>query len=82
MIVPMMQNFGLIYRERFKDLGISSTNVTFIISVNSGLGMLLGKVLQDFQPCSHVWSNFPDEKSEMKQVVLMFIGGTRVLRKF
>ncbi|XP_069674650.1 monocarboxylate transporter 9-like [Periplaneta americana] len=41
-VVPILQSFGLLFRGRFEDLGISGTSASVIINVNSAFGMLLG----------------------------------------
>lgn len=41
-VIPVLQCFGLIFSDRFYDLGFNSTDVTSLISVNSAFGMILG----------------------------------------
>jgi hypothetical protein len=42
-VVPILQSFGLLFRERFETLEISGTDASVIINVNSAFGMILGK---------------------------------------
>jgi hypothetical protein len=42
-VVPILQSFGLLFRERFEILEISGTDASVIINVNSAFGMILGK---------------------------------------
>nr|CAD7263975.1 unnamed protein product [Timema shepardi] len=39
--VPILQSFGLLYRDTFKNLGMSATDSSVIINVNSAFGMIL-----------------------------------------
>ncbi|XP_021913935.1 uncharacterized protein LOC110827025 [Zootermopsis nevadensis] len=41
-IVPILQSFGLLFRERFETLEISGTDASVIINVNAAFGMILG----------------------------------------
>lgn len=41
-VVPILQSFGLLFRERFETLEISGTDASVIINVNSAFGMILG----------------------------------------
>ncbi|VVC91672.1 unnamed protein product [Leptidea sinapis] len=40
--LPMLQQFGLLFRERFSSLGISSSETTTIINMNSALTCCVG----------------------------------------
>lgn len=40
--IPILQGFGLIFKDRFEDLKFSATQVTLIINCNSFFGMILG----------------------------------------
>lgn len=41
-MIPIIQNFGMIYGSAFKRFGISATQSTLIINVNQAFGMVLG----------------------------------------
>jgi hypothetical protein len=41
-VVPILQSFGLLFKGRFDALGISGTDASVIINVNSAFGMILG----------------------------------------
>ncbi|CAG2054000.1 unnamed protein product [Timema podura] len=41
-LIPISQTFGLLYRDTFTDLGMSATDSSVIVNVNSAFGMLLG----------------------------------------
>ncbi|XP_016836818.1 uncharacterized protein LOC100115191 isoform X1 [Nasonia vitripennis] len=41
-MIPIIQNFGMIYGSAFKRYGISATQSTLIINVNQAFGMVLG----------------------------------------
>jgi len=40
--LPILQSFGLLYKGRFDALGITGTDASVIINVNSAFGMILG----------------------------------------
>ncbi|XP_012279754.1 uncharacterized protein LOC105699393 [Orussus abietinus] len=40
--LPLIQSFGLIFRDRFKDLGISSSQTTTILNINTAVTACLG----------------------------------------
>nr|CAD7263976.1 unnamed protein product [Timema shepardi] len=40
-LIPISQTFGLLYRDTFTDLGMSATDSSVIVNVNSAFGMLL-----------------------------------------
>jgi len=40
--VPILQSFGLLFKGRFDALGITGTDASVIINVNSAFGMILG----------------------------------------
>jgi hypothetical protein len=42
MIVPVLQSFGLIFKDKFHDIGMSATDSSLILNLNSALGMTLG----------------------------------------
>ncbi|XP_052872705.1 uncharacterized protein LOC128278089 [Anopheles cruzii] len=42
MIVPVLQSFGLIFRDTFREIGISATKASVIINLASAVGMALG----------------------------------------
>uniref|UniRef100_A0A2M4BFX4 Putative monocarboxylate transporter n=1 Tax=Anopheles marajoara TaxID=58244 RepID=A0A2M4BFX4_9DIPT len=42
MIVPVLQSFGLIFRDTFKEINISATKASVIINLASAVGMALG----------------------------------------
>ena len=42
LIVPVLQSFGLIYKNKFKEIGISATDTSLIINLASSFGMALG----------------------------------------
>ncbi|KAF5305923.1 hypothetical protein FQR65_LT07534 [Abscondita terminalis] len=42
LVVPMFQNFGLIFRYKFKEIGLSATNESFIVTSGLAVGMLAG----------------------------------------
>nr|CAD7571559.1 unnamed protein product [Timema californicum] len=39
--IPILQSFGLLYRDTFNNLGMSATDSSVIINVNSAFGMIL-----------------------------------------
>lgn len=41
-MVPIMQSFGLLYRDRFKEINLTATDISVIMNVNSAFGMTLG----------------------------------------
>ncbi|XP_049859508.1 uncharacterized protein LOC126354142 isoform X1 [Schistocerca gregaria] len=41
-MVPIMQSFGLLYRDRFKEIDMPATDISVIMNVNSAFGMTLG----------------------------------------
>ncbi|XP_026276324.1 uncharacterized protein LOC113205080 [Frankliniella occidentalis] len=41
-IIPIMQNFGLVFRDIFIDLGISTTRIAVIMNLNNAFGLALG----------------------------------------
>ncbi|XP_012279758.1 uncharacterized protein LOC105699394 [Orussus abietinus] len=43
-IIPIMQGFGLLFKDTFVDLKLSATNAAVIINVNSAFGMALGLI--------------------------------------
>ncbi|XP_050306994.1 uncharacterized protein LOC126743812 isoform X2 [Anthonomus grandis grandis] len=49
---PMFQQFGLVFRQRFKELGISSAQTTSVINMNSafnaGMGLINGPLFKKF----------------------------------
>uniref|UniRef100_A0A182LVG8 Major facilitator superfamily (MFS) profile domain-containing protein n=1 Tax=Anopheles culicifacies TaxID=139723 RepID=A0A182LVG8_9DIPT len=42
MIVPVLQSFGLIFRDTFREIDISATKASIIINLASAVGMALG----------------------------------------
>ncbi|XP_053679236.1 uncharacterized protein LOC128730227 [Anopheles nili] len=42
MIIPVMQSFGLIFRDTFREIDISATKASVIINLASAVGMALG----------------------------------------
>ncbi|XP_058128331.1 uncharacterized protein LOC131285901 [Anopheles ziemanni] len=42
MIVPVLQSFGLIFRDTFREINISATKASVIINLASAVGMALG----------------------------------------
>ncbi|XP_049808566.1 uncharacterized protein LOC126251895 isoform X3 [Schistocerca nitens] len=40
-MVPIMQSFGLLYRDRFKEINMPATDISVIMNVNSAFGMAL-----------------------------------------
>lgn len=40
-MIPIMQTFGLIYKDSFIKLGITATEVSIIVNMNQAFGMLL-----------------------------------------
>ncbi|XP_031339366.1 monocarboxylate transporter 13-like isoform X2 [Photinus pyralis] len=42
LIVPIQQNFGLLFKEAFIHMGMSGTNVTSVISTNMSASLLVG----------------------------------------
>uniref|UniRef100_A0A182U6N3 Major facilitator superfamily (MFS) profile domain-containing protein n=1 Tax=Anopheles melas TaxID=34690 RepID=A0A182U6N3_9DIPT len=42
MIVPVLQSFGLIFRDTFREINISATKASIIINLASAVGMALG----------------------------------------
>uniref|UniRef100_A0A182WF06 Major facilitator superfamily (MFS) profile domain-containing protein n=1 Tax=Anopheles minimus TaxID=112268 RepID=A0A182WF06_9DIPT len=42
MIVPVLQSFGLIFRDTFREIDISATKASIIINLASAVGMTLG----------------------------------------
>lgn len=43
-MIPIIQNFGLIYKDRFQTLNMTGTDTAIIININSSFGMLMGLV--------------------------------------
>ncbi|CAL7933771.1 unnamed protein product [Xylocopa violacea] len=41
-VLPVMQSFGLIFRDRFADLGINSTQITTILNINFAVYYCIG----------------------------------------
>ena len=44
MIVPVLQSFGLIFKDKFEAINMSATDASLILNLNSALGMTLGLV--------------------------------------
>lgn len=42
LIVPVLTSFGLIFKDKFKELNMSALDSTLILNLNSALGMTLG----------------------------------------
>lgn len=42
MIVPVLQSFGLIFKDTFKEIHISATDASLIINLASAVGMTFG----------------------------------------
>ncbi|KAK4887733.1 hypothetical protein RN001_004004 [Aquatica leii] len=42
LVIPMFQNYGLIFRSTFRDIGLSATNESFIVTSGLAIGMLAG----------------------------------------
>lgn len=42
LVIPVLQNFGLIFQQKFKDIGLSATDETFIVTSGLAIGMLAG----------------------------------------
>ena len=40
--IPILQGFGLIFKDRFENLQFSATQITTIVNCNSFFGMILG----------------------------------------
>ena len=40
--IPILQGFGLIFKDRFEDLEFTATQITTIMNFNSFFGMILG----------------------------------------
>lgn len=43
-VVPLIHGFTLIYKDTFADIGMSTTNVSVVLSINTSFGMLLGLI--------------------------------------
>ncbi|XP_063229804.1 monocarboxylate transporter 13-like [Bacillus rossius redtenbacheri] len=41
---PAMQTFALVYKDRFFSIGMSATQISILISVNAGFGMIFGMI--------------------------------------
>ncbi|KAB0798940.1 hypothetical protein PPYR_06820 [Photinus pyralis] len=42
LVIPVLQNFGLIFQGKFKELGMSATDETFVVTSGLAIGMLAG----------------------------------------
>jgi nitrate/nitrite transporter NarK len=43
-IIPLMQTFGLIFKDTFVEMGLSATQGSLIINLNAAFGMIMGMV--------------------------------------
>jgi MFS family permease len=44
LIIPLMQTFGLIFKDTFVEMGLSATQGSLIINLNAAFGMIMGMV--------------------------------------
>ncbi|XP_066583477.1 uncharacterized protein [Prorops nasuta] len=42
--IPILQNFSLVFKDKFSRLGLTATDVTIIININMAFGMILGLI--------------------------------------
>lgn len=47
-ILTMLQSFGLIFRDRFAELGINSSQTTTIININFAVTSCTGKLFSNY----------------------------------
>ncbi|KAJ3657855.1 hypothetical protein Zmor_009632 [Zophobas morio] len=41
-IIPLMQSFGLVFKDTFQEMGLSATEGSLIINLNAAFGMIMG----------------------------------------
>ncbi|XP_014288980.1 monocarboxylate transporter 13 isoform X2 [Halyomorpha halys] len=67
-VIPIMQNFSLLFRDVFKDLNMSATDISTIVNVNSAFGLILGLFN------GPLFKKFSYRQVSLVSVILMFTG--------
>ncbi|CAH1399976.1 unnamed protein product [Nezara viridula] len=67
-VIPIMQGFTLLFRDVFKDLNMSATDISTITNVNSAFGLILGLFN------GPLFKSFTYRKVSLISVILMFVG--------
>lgn len=67
-VIPIMQGFTLLFRDVFKDLNMSVTDISTITNVNSAFGLLLGLFN------GPLFKSFSYRQVSLLSVIFMFLG--------
>ncbi|KAJ8940407.1 hypothetical protein NQ318_009336 [Aromia moschata] len=65
---PMFQQFGLVFREKFEELGISETQTTTVINFNSAFNAGMGGFLENLGNVGNEESEHFHQEKQLEQI--------------